>query len=145
VERRGELIGSAAASSPERAAPSARWSRPPSALRSRSPVPSIGGNTDRTKGHRSRPPAAGGGARQIAAQRRQRQCLVLVAPEVIEHVIVRVERGAERLHRQREDLLGVVQPVAGLQGGVRREGGGHRCWSGGIVSLARGPKLLVTP
>jgi len=50
VERREDLTGSAAVSSPERAAaPRTCWSRPPSALRSRSTVPSIGGNTDRIK------------------------------------------------------------------------------------------------
>src|SRR5262249_60133988 len=60
------------------------------------------------------------------AQRRQSRTFIFTAPEVIEYVIVRIERGAERLHRQCEDLLGIVQPVTGRHGGVRREGGRYR-------------------
>ena len=69
-------------------------------------------------------PARGVGARQMAAERAERLDLVLVRPEVVQRLVVGLERRPERVGRQREERLGLGQPVPGPHRGVGEDRGG---------------------
>ena len=62
----------------------------------------------------------------MAAQVLQDGAFGLIAPQVIKGLIVGIERGGERLDRQREYRLGQPQAVPGVQGDVGGQRGGAR-------------------
>ena len=61
----------------------------------------------------------------MAAQVAQDCAFCLIAPEVVKGLIVGIQRGGERLDRQREDRLGQPQATPGVQGDVGGQRGGR--------------------
>ena len=59
-------------------------------------------------------PACRDRAAQMPAQALQDCAFCLIAPQVVKGLIVGIERGGERLDRQREDRLGQPQAVPGV-------------------------------
>src|SRR5258708_23826778 len=67
-----------------------------------------------------------GRAVQMAAQVTQDRTFCLVAAEVVQGLVVGVQRSTERFDRQCEDRLGQAQAVPGVQGDVGGQGRGAR-------------------
>jgi hypothetical protein len=71
-------------------------------------------------------PAGRDGAAEVTAQVPQDRTLRLVAPQVVQGLVIGVQGGAVGLDREREDRLGQAQAVPGVQRDVGGQRGGTR-------------------